>query len=194
MAPTSLNKTAPALAPPLKQQLIESARESIKKGLCGDILTVNAADCPEPLRVPRATFVTLHVDGKLHGCVGTLDARRPLVEDVVSNARSAAFHDSRFPALTWPEFEQLEIHISILSPPEPMMFSSEADLLAQLRPQVDGLILEDGHHRGTFLPSVWEQLPSPREFLRQLKLKAGLNQDYWSKNIHVQRYTAESIP
>ena len=194
MVPTFLNKTASAFTPPLKQQLLESARESIEKGLCGENLMVNAADYPEPLRVPRATFVTLHVDGKLHGCVGTLEARRPLVEDVVSNARSAAFHDSRFPALTWPEFEQLEIHISILSPPEPMTFSSEADLLAQLRPQVDGLILEDGHCRGTFLPSVWEQLPSPNEFLRQLKLKAGLEADYWSSHLRVQRYTAESIP
>ncbi len=190
---SSSNSTA-ALTAPLKQQLLESARESIKKGLCGETLTVNATDCPEPLRIPRATFVTLHVDGKLRGCVGTLDARRPLVEDVVSNARSAAFQDSRFPALTWPEFERLEIHISILSPPEPMTFSSEADLLAQLRPQVDGLILEDGHYRGTFLPSVWEQLPSPREFLRQLKLKAGLDADYWSTRVHVQRYTAQSIP
>ena len=193
MALTSLNNAPSALTPPLKHQLLESARESIKKSLCGEILTVNAVDYPEPLRIPRATFVTLHVDGKLHGCVGTLEACRPLVEDVVSNARSAAFHDSRFPALTWPEFERLEIHISILSPPEPMTFSSEADLLAQLRPQVDGLILEEGHYRGTFLPSVWEQLPSPHDFLRQLKLKAGLDPDHWSSQLRVQRYTAESI-
>ncbi|MCR4348174.1 MAG: AmmeMemoRadiSam system protein A [Sulfuricaulis sp.] len=194
MVLTSSNNPAAALTPPLTQQLLESARESIRKGLCGESLAVKATDYPEALRQKRATFVTLHVEGKLHGCVGTLEARKPLVEDVVSNAWSAAFHDSRFPALTWPEFEQLEIHISILSPPEPMTFSSEADLLAQLRPHVDGLIIEDGHHRGTFLPSVWEQLPSPRDFLRQLKLKAGLNQDYWSKNIHVHRYTAESVP
>lgn len=194
MAPMSLNKTAPALTPPLKQQLIEFARESIKKGLCGEILTVNAADYPEPLRMPRATFVTLRVDGVLHGCVGTLEVRRPLVKDVIGNAWSAAFQDSRFPALTWLEFEQMEIHISILSPPEPMAFSSEADLLTQLRPQVDGLIFEDGHHRGTFLPSVWAQLPSPRDFLRQLKHKAGLPPDYWSSRIRVQRYTTESIP
>lgn len=190
----SLNKAASTLTPPLKQQLLESARESINKGLCGKTLTVNASDFPEPLRLPRATFVTLHVDGKLHGCIGTLDVRKPLVEDVVSNAWSAAFQDPRFPALTWPEYEQLEIHISILSSPESMSFSSEAELLAQLRPQVDGLILEDGHHRGTFLPSVWEQLPSPNEFLRQLKLKAGLEADYWSSHLRVQRYTAESIP
>ncbi len=194
MAPTSLSKAATLLTPPLKQQLLESARESIRKGLCGEILAVKAADYPEPLRAPRATFVTLHVDGVLHGCIGTIEARKPLVEDIVSNAWSAAFQDSRFPALTWPEFKRLEIHISMLSPPEPMTFSSEADLLAQLRPRVDGLIVEDGHHRGTFLPTVWEQLPNPHEFLRQLKLKAGLKADHWSGRLRVQRYTAESIP
>jgi len=194
MVLTYLNKSVSTLTPPLRQQLLESARESIRKGLCGEFLAANAADYPEALRMPRATFVTLHVDGKLHGCVGTLEAHKPLVEDVVSNAWSAAFRDSRFPALTWPDFERLKIHVSILSPPEPMAFSSEADLLAQLRPQVDGLILEDGHHRGTFLPSVWEQLPDPREFLRQLKLKAGLDADHWSSRLRVQRYTTESIP
>lgn len=194
MALMSLSKTVSTLAPPLRQQLLETARESIRKGLCGETLKIDAADFPVPLQVPRATFVTLHVDGTLHGCVGTLEADKPLVEDVASNAWSAAFRDSRFPALTWPEFERLEIHISILSPPEPMMFSSEADLLVQLHPRVDGLILEDGCHRSTFLPSVWEQLPNPREFLRHLKLKAGLDSDHWSKNIRIHRYTAESIP
>lgn len=194
MAHTSSNRIASNLAPPLKQQLLQLAGESIRKGLCGETLTVVANDYPEPLRAKRATFVTLLVDAKLHGCIGTLEAREPLVEDVVNNAYNAAFRDSRFPALTWPEYERLDIHISILSPPEPVTFSSEEDLLAKLRPRVDGLIIEDGFHRGTFLPSVWESLPTPREFLRQLKLKAGLTPDYWSKNIRIQRYTAESIP
>lgn len=194
MAHTFLNSVSLALASPYRQQLLQLARDSIKQGLCGEVPGINATDFPEALRVPRATFVTLHVDGKLHGCIGALEPRKPLVEDVASNAWSAAFQDSRFPALTWPEFERLEIHISILSPPEPMKFSSEADLLSQLRPRVDGLIIEDGPHRGTFLPSVWEQLPTPREFLRHLKTKAGLDADYWSAHLRVQRYTAESIP
>ena len=170
------------------------ARDSIRKGLCGEMLAVHATDYPEPLRQLRATFVTLHVDEKLRGCIGTLEARQALVEDVVSNAYGAAFHDTRFPALTWPEYKRLDIHISILSPPEPVQFASEADLLAQLRPQVDGLIIEEGAYRGTFLPSVWEQLPEPREFLRHLKHKAGLSPDYWSSSVRVQRYTTESIP
>ena len=182
------------LMPEQKQQLLQLAGESIKKGLCGETLAVRATDYSEPLRVLRATFVTLHVEAQLRGCIGTLEARQTLVEDVVSNAYSAAFRDPRFSALTWPEYERLDIHISLLSLPEPVEFASEEDLLAQLRPQVDGLIIEEGFYRGTFLPSVWEHLPEPREFLRHLKHKAGLPPDYWSSRIRVQRYTAESIP
>ena len=190
----SLSNIPSVLTPSHKQQLLQLAGDSIKKGLCGETLAVRATDYPEPLRGLRATFVTLHVDEKLRGCIGTIEARRTLVEDVVSNAYGAAFRDTRFSALTWTEFERLDIHISILSLPEPVQFSSEADLLAQLRPQVDGLIIEEGFYRGTFLPSVWEQLPEPREFLRHLKHKAGLPPDYWSSRIRVQRYTTESIP
>ena len=135
MALTALNSTEVGLAPALRQLLLELARESIKQGLCGETLDVHAADYPEALRAPRAVFVTLHVDGQLRGCIGTLEARRPLAEAVAGSAYSAAFQDPRFPALTWPEFERLDIHISILSPPEPMTFSSEADLIAQLRQQ-----------------------------------------------------------
>ncbi|MBI5782262.1 MAG: AmmeMemoRadiSam system protein A [Gammaproteobacteria bacterium] len=194
MALTSSNNASSALALPHKQQLLQLAGESIKKGLYGDTLAVSATDYPEPLRVMRATFVTLHVEAQLRGCIGTLEARRTLVEDVASNAWSAAFRDPRFSALTWPEYERLDIHISILSLPEPMEFASEEELLAQLRPRVDGLIIEEGIYRGTFLPSVWEQLPDPREFLRHLKRKAGLPPDYWSNRLRVQRYTTESIP
>lgn len=194
MAHTFLNNIPSVLTPSHKQLLRQLAGDSIKKGLCGETLTVRPTDYPESLRPLRATFVTLHVDEKLRGCIGTIEARRTLVEDVVSNAYGAAFRDTRFPALTWPEFERLDIHISILSPPEPVQFSSEADLLTQLRPQVDGLIIEEGIFHGTFLPSVWEQLPEPREFLRHLKHKAGLSPDYWSNRLRVQRYTTESIP
>jgi AmmeMemoRadiSam system protein A len=194
MVHTSLNNSPSILAPTHKRQLLQLAGDSIKKGLYGETFPIQATDYAEPLRVMRATFVTLHVEEKLRGCIGTLEARRTLVEDVVSNAYGAAFRDTRFPALTWPEYERLDIHISILSLPEPVQFSSEEDLLTQLRPQVDGLIIEEGVYRGTFLPSVWEQLPEPREFLRHLKYKAGLPPDYWSSRIRVQRYTTESIP
>jgi len=187
------SKTDTCLTPALQQTLLDTARASIKRGLSGEFPSTDASDYPEPLRVPRATFVTLHVNGQLHGCIGTLVARKSLVEDVVRNAWCAAFHDTRFPALTRPEFERLEIHISLLGTPEELACSSETTLLAQLRPGIDGLILEDGDHCGTFLPSVWEQIPAPRDFLRQLKIKAGLPQDYWSDHIRIQRYTVETI-
>ena len=194
MAHTFLNDTPSSFTPSHKQQLLQLARESIHKGLSGETLAVKVSDYPTLLREPRATFVTLEVEAQLRGCIGTLEARQPLVEDVVSNAHGAAFRDTRFPVLTMTEFKRLEIHISILSSPEPMEFVSEDDLIAKLRPRVDGLILEEGIYRGTFLPAVWEALPVPSEFLRQLKIKAGLNADYWSDRIRVRRYTAESIP
>ncbi|MEK7191656.1 MAG: AmmeMemoRadiSam system protein A, partial [Pseudomonadota bacterium] len=137
--------------PAQKQQLLDLARTAIQKRLQGESFTVPTWDYPASLRVPRASFVTLHVDAQLHGCIGTLEARRPLVEDVAHNARAAAFEDPRFPALTASEFERLHIHISVLGTPEPMQFESEEGLLRQLRPHVDGLILEAGPHRGTFL-------------------------------------------
>ena len=193
MAPMSLNETASGFTSQHKRQLLELAGAAIEKALGGGQLAVRPADYPEPLREPRATFVTLHVDAQLRGCIGTLEARRALVEDVAHNARAAAFEDPRFSPLSLSEFRRLDIHISVLSIPEPMPFDSEEGLLRQLRPHVDGLIIEEGFHRGTFLPSVWEQLPEPREFLRNLKRKAGLPADYWSHTLRVRRYTAESI-
>ncbi len=180
-------------APEHRRTLLDLAGAAIEKGLGGGCLAVRASDYPEPLRVPRATFVTLHVGSELRGCIGTLDVRRTLVEDVAHNARAAAFEDPRFPPLGHAEFERLDIHISVLSLPEPVTFGSEEDLLRQLRPHMDGLILQAGLHRGTFLPSVWEQLPDPREFLRHLKRKAGLPADYWAADIRVSRYVTHSI-
>ncbi len=124
----------------------------------------------------------------------TLVARRPLVEDVAHNAYAAAFSDPRFPPLARHELEGLDVHLSVLSPMEPLTFRSEADLLGQIRPGVDGLLLEEGRHVGTFLPSVWESLPDAETFWRALKRKAGLPADYWSPSLRVSRYTAASVP
>lgn len=176
-----------------RTELLKVARAAIGERLRDNFLTIQSTDYATPLRDVRATFVTLHIDGVLRGCIGTLDATRALVADVAHNARAAAFDDPRFPELAWHEYERLTIHISILSPAEPMIFSTEAELLAQLRPNVDGLVLEAGARRGTFLPAVWESLPDPRDFLRHLKHKAGLPPDYWSDDLRVQRYTVESI-
>jgi AmmeMemoRadiSam system protein A len=149
---------------------------------------------PEELMELRATFVTLTMGGQLRGCIGMLEACRPLAEDVAANAVAAAFEDPRFPPLTKREFESLEIHISVLSPTEELRFSSEEDALHQIRPGIDGLILQDGFYRGTFLPSVWEELPQKALFWAHLKQKAGLPVDYWSETLRVFRYTTECFP
>lgn len=174
--------------------LLDVARRSIEYGLqYQSPLTVDAADYPETLRPLRATFITLEIDGHLRGCIGTLEARSPLVQDVAEHAFAAAFEDPRFFPLRQEEFPRLDIHISVLSPPEPMEFSSEDELLAQLRPGVDGLILRLGQRRATFLPSVWDSLPDPYVFLAQLKQKAGLPLDFWSPELTAERYTTESF-
>lgn len=174
--------------------LLEVAARSIATGLeRGMPLDLDPTDYPEPLRAVRATFVTLEIDGALRGCIGVLDARRPLVEDVAHNAFAAAFQDPRFPRLHPDEFPRLTIKISVLTPPEPLEFASQSDLLDRIRPGVDGLILTDQGRRGTFLPSVWEQLPDPASFLEHLKRKAGLPFGYWSDTLRVSRYATESF-
>lgn len=174
--------------------LLDLAQRSILHGLeKGTPLPVVSADYPEQLRQDRACFVTLHRFGQLRGCIGHLQAIQPLVADVAENAFSAAFRDPRFAPLSRPETAGLELHISVLSPADPVEFESQAQLLAQLRPGIDGLILKLGRRQGTFLPSVWESLPDSRSFLEQLKLKAGLARDYWSDDIEIFRYQTESF-
>lgn len=192
MAPSSSSDIAP-LAAPLRHMLLAVASESIRRGLAGVRYVAGVDGVPARLCERRASFVTLHSDHRLRGCIGSLDATRSLIDDVAHNAYAAAFEDPRFAPLSGAEFERLSIHLSVLSTPEPICFSSERELLSQLRPRVDGLVLEAGFRRGTFLPSVWEQLPEPVEFLRHLKLKAGLAENYWSPDISVKRYTVEAI-
>jgi AmmeMemoRadiSam system protein A len=177
-----------------RRVLLGIAASSIRHGLeHGKPNPVEVDEYPQRLREKRASFVTLKQGGELRGCIGTLVASRTLVEDVAYNAHGAAFADKRFTPVTADEASRLAIGISVLSTPEPLAFSSEMDLIARIRPGIDGLILEEGDRRGTFLPSVWETLPEPRDFLRQLKRKAGLAPDYWSENIRMQCYTAESF-
>jgi AmmeMemoRadiSam system protein A len=177
-----------------QQRLLDLAKSSIQHGLqTGRPLKINLADFPSELTEHRATFVTLQKHHQLRGCIGMLEAVRPLAEDIAENAFLAAFKDPRFPPLADDEFGELAIHLSILTPAEPVSFTSEQNLITQLQPGIDGLILEEGRRRGTFLPSVWEQLPEPEEFLRHLKQKAGLAADYWSENIRIYRYRTEMI-
>lgn len=178
-----------------QQRLLGLAHDSIEHGLTyGAVKKIDISNYPADLRQQKATFVTLTIERQLRGCIGMLEASRPLVEDVVHNAYAAAFSDPRFPPLTAKELPQLEIHISILNPAQVMQFTCETDLISQLRPGTDGLILQDGIHRGTFLPSVWDSLPRAEDFFRQLKLKAGLPSDHWSENLQVFRYTTTSFP
>ena len=170
-------------------QLLQTAKDSIAYGLKhGQTLSVNSKDYDPELQEIRASFVTLEIDHQLRGCIGMLEAVRPLIVDIAENAFSAAFRDYRFPPVTEAEYAQLEIHLSILTKPELISFYSEEDLLRQIRPNIDGLILQEGSQRGTFLPSVWESLPEPSDFLRHLKQKAGFSSDYWSDSVKVFRY------
>jgi AmmeMemoRadiSam system protein A len=171
--------------------LLKVALQSLQEGLRAQrALTVDVQDYSAALREPLACFVTLNKQGSLRGCIGHLQAMQPLVRDVADNAYAAGFLDPRFAPISAAELAQLDIHISVLSSPEPLDFSSEADVLAKIRPGVDGLILRDGQYQGTFLPSVWEQLPDPRQFWLHLKRKAGLPVDHWSDRLKLFRYTS----
>ena len=182
------------LTQPSQTLLLGLARASIRHGLqAGRPLRVALEELADELVVPRASFVTLEKKGRLRGCIGSLEAWRPLAVDVAENAFAAAFRDPRFPPVQGEEVEELEIHLSLLTAPVAMTFGSEEDLLGQLRRGVDGLILSDGHCRGTFLPSVWAELMTPQLFLTELKRKAGLASDYWSPGLRIWRYESEII-
>ncbi|MDP3700156.1 MAG: AmmeMemoRadiSam system protein B [Hylemonella sp.] len=140
---------------------------------------------------PGATFVTLTQNGQLRGCIGSLEAHRPLDQDVRANAVAAAFRDPRFPPLKAEELARTRVEVSLLTAPQPMTFTDEPDALRQLRPNIDGVILIVGQRRSTFLPQVWEQLPEPRMFMAHLKQKAGLPADYWSAEVQLQRYEVQ---
>ena len=181
------------IAPVDRNELLALARSSIESGLS------NGHPAPVPrIRSPllnerRATFVTLRVEEDLRGCCGSIEPRFALAEDVSRNAWASAFADPRFPALTHAEYPRIDLHISVLSPLERVPVSTEADLLATLRPGEDGLLLELGPARATFLPVVWENLPDPIDFVRHLKMKAGWPATFWSSQIVVWRYATESF-
>ena len=145
------------------------------------------------LDAPGASFVTLTSGrapgGALRGCIGSLEARRPLRADVEANAVAAALHDPRFAPLTARELDDTVVEVSVLSVPAALPAADEAELLARLRPGVDGVVLSACGRRATFLPQVWEQLPDPADFLARLRRKAGLPADYWGRDVVVETYT-----
>lgn len=183
------------LTKPQQTVLLSLAWQSIAHGLkTGKPLSVeNSKYSPELVR-HGATFVLLEYRQQPRGCIGNLEPKRPLVEDVAENAFAAAFCDRHFPSVTAAELDELAIHIDLVSVLEPLNFNSELDLIGQLRPNVDGLILQDGSHHASFLPSNWHSLPSPMQFLQHLKHKAGLPLTYWSKTIKANRFTTQRLP
>jgi AmmeMemoRadiSam system protein A len=172
------------------QVLIAIARESIER--VGD-LEVHARWSEQWLREPGASFVTLKLAGELRGCIGSIEARRTLGEDVARNAHAAAYRDPRFAAVTREEVLRLAVEVSVLSEREPLMASDEFDALALLRPGIDGIYLEYEGLSATFLPQVWESLPAPEDFLGELKRKAGLPRGFWHPGVRLSRYTVEKF-
>ena len=168
--------------------LLAIAREAIANG-------------PEPradfawgeewLREPAASFVTLREAGELRGCIGSVDARRALGDDVAYNAHAAAYRDPRFPPLRSAEIAGLGVEVSVLTPRVPLMAASADDALARLRPGVDGVYLEYQDFSATFLPQVWESLPDPRDFLDELRRKARLPAGFWHPELRLSRYSVE---
>jgi len=150
---------------------------------------LDARDDADWLGNTAASFVTLMLDGGLRGCIGTLEAHRALGDDVKANAIAAAFRDPRFKPLDKREFDTVRVEISVLSAIESIAFRDEDDALQQLRPAIDGVIFQYGHHRGTFLPQVWDDFSDPRVFLGHLKYKAGLPPDFWDPAVKLSRYT-----
>ena len=170
-------------------ELLHIARSSIEHGIrYREPLPIDEASLSGVMAEPGATFTTLRLEGELRGCCGTLEAVRPLAADVAHSAFQAAFRDPRFAPLRAAEVAAVRLEVAVLSPLEPLVVRDEDDLIDQLQPGIDGLLILAGGRRATFLPKVWESLPEPRKFLAALKLKCGLPEDDWSEHFEFQRY------
>lgn len=176
--------------------LLRLAREAMEAAVQGEALPPLALETlPPALQRPAATFVTLTRQGALRGCIGGLEARLPLAEDARQHAVDAALRDFRFPPVHPGELADIHLEISILSPLQPLAYQQAEDLLQRLRPGVDGVLLRRGPwQRATFLPQVWEKIPTPAEFLSQLCLKMGAAPDLWRREpLEVFVYQVEKI-
>ena len=173
----------------LPHVLLGLARRAIERRLTDHPRPRPIPDIPE-LHAKGACFVSLHLEGQLRGCIGSPIAWRSLAEDVMDNAARAAFSDPRFPKVGADEMFRMRLSLSLLSTPQPMDFTDEADLLSQLRPGIDGLSIEDRDRHALFLPAVWEQVSDPAAFLGHLKAKAGMKPGHWSETFQASRFTA----
>ncbi|MBT4101614.1 MAG: AmmeMemoRadiSam system protein A [Gemmatimonadetes bacterium] len=176
-------------------QLLEVVARALDQCVAdGTQLQVDPSDFDASVQQEAASFVTLRrEDGSLRGCMGSSAATRPLICDVAINTHAAASRDPRFAPLTLAERPGLEPSVSVLSALEPLHVTDTDDLVRQLRPGVDGLLLVDGRHRGTLLPAVWDVIAEPERFVTEVKAKAGWAPDYWSSTLAAFRYTAQSF-
>ena len=174
------------------QQLGDALLARARNAIASDLGGAQVKEPEHPALHQRgATFVTLTRQGALRGCIGSLQAYRPLDQDVRENARAAAFRDRRFTPLSAAELAATRVEVSLLTPAEPIRFATEEDAVRQLRPGIDGVILESERHRGTFLPQVWESVPDPWQFMSELKRKTGLANDFWSEDLRLYRYEVQ---
>lgn len=178
-----------------QQTLLRLARQALECGVRGDKLPpLDETVLSLQLRELGATFVTLTIRGELRGCIGALEAHKPLVEDVREHTIAAALEDPRFPPVSEDELNRIQIEVSRLTPPLPLEYRDAADLLSKLKPYVDGVILRDGFRRATFLPQVWEKIPNPVEFLNYLCHKMGLGDAAWvNRHMEVFIYHVEEF-
>jgi AmmeMemoRadiSam system protein A len=175
--------------------LLNQARYSLEASVRGEaLMPIRLEDFPPKLQKPGVTFVTLTIDGKLRGCVGALEAYQPLVNDVREHAKAAALEDFRFPPVGPEELSRILIEISRLSDPQMLDYQDPDDLLNKVRPGIDGVVLKHGLRRATFLPQVWQKLPSPDIFLEHLCLKMGGPADLWRhQKLEVLVYQVEEF-
>jgi AmmeMemoRadiSam system protein A len=189
-----MNETRP-LSEGERTILLKLARQSIEQVVRQMPLpALNLEDYPPALRENGASFVTLTENGELRGCIGALEPFQPLVQDVCEHAAAAAMDDYRFQPVSPEEVARLNIEISRLTPPQPFLYSHPTELIARLRPNIDGVIIRDGLHRATFLPQVWEKLPDPQLFLAHLCDKMGADPNLWQrKPLKVFTYQVEEF-
>lgn len=178
-----------------KEILLKIARQSIQAAVYSlPMPDLEIENLPEKLREFGVVFVTLTEQGKLRGCIGALEAYQPLAKDVQEHAVSAATSDFRFHPVVQGELENISIEISRLTTPQALDYENPEDLIGQLRPGTDGVILKDGHRRATFLPQVWDKVPHPRDFLGHLCQKMGAPPDLWEyKHLDVLIYQVEEF-
>ena len=170
--------------------MFDIVRKTIEAQLSGknEINITSYMPYPAIFDSAGASFITLELNGQLRGCIGSPIAHTSLLVDLIQNSYNAAFSDNRFSPLSPEEYENINISISLLSPPEPIMFDDEEDLLNKIEKDIDGIIIRDNDKQALFLPIVWEQLPDKSIFLNTLNAKAGLPSNHFSKTFQAFRF------